>query len=166
MQDSQQDNRPDRTRRQAHSGFTLVEVLTVAGIITILATMAIVSTRGGKRIALETRAIGAMKNIAENEALYYHRYREYGTWREMLLEGDLVDPGYAKIDDLADPLDAPIANLYSIAIRLSSGGQCFTAVAYPMERSVWHLRTYAVMCDGGIMNSRDHGWFFSTLIIP
>lgn len=162
----------NETREREHlaagrpHGFTLVEVLTVAAMISILATMAIASMRGGRRIAFETRAIAAMKNIAENEALYYSRYRVFGTWNQMRAEGDLVDLGYTKVDDLNNQKDTPIAYLYSIAIILSPTGQCFTAVAFPVERSVWHLRTYATTCDGGILNSKDHGRFFSTLIIP
>jgi len=145
------------------NGFTLVEILTVVSIIGILATMAIASMRGGKRVAFETRAIAAMKNIAENEAIYYNRFKTYGTWEQLVLQGDLIDPGYTRADDLRNPRDTPMAYLYSINILVSSGGNCFTAVAYPRERSVWHLRTYATTCDGGILNSKDHGRFFSTL---
>lgn len=145
-------------------GFTLVEVLTVAAIVGILTTMAVVSMRGGRRIAFETKAIAAMKNIAENEVIYYQRYMEYGNWNQLVGEGDLVDPGYAKVDDLTESRDTPIANLYSIDLRLSPISQCFTAIAFPQEASIWHLRTYAVTCDGSILNSHDNGRFFSTLI--
>lgn len=145
-------------------GFTLIEVLTVASIIGILTTMAVVSMRGGRRIAFETKAIAAMKNIAENEVMYYQRYMRFGSWKQLVAEGDLVDPGYDKVDDLDTPLDTPIANFYSIEIGVTPVGQCFTAVAYPMEASIWHMRTYAVTCDGSILNSHDHGAFFSTLI--
>ena len=160
---SENRERPGLLRQR---GFTLVEVLTVATMISILATMAVVSSRGGKRVAFETRAIGAIKNIAENEALFYARKRAYGSWDQMRLEGDLVDPGYTKVDNLNSATDTPIANLYSIVIVVSPSGGCFTAVAFPMARSVWHMRTYATTCDGGILNSKDHGQFFSTLVMP
>jgi prepilin-type N-terminal cleavage/methylation domain-containing protein len=165
MDESRNRETTNRARAPVSRGFTLVEVLTVATMISILATMAVVSTRGGKRIAYETRAIAAMKNIGENEAIYYSRKRAYGSWDQLRAEGDLVDLGYARVDDLSNPADSPMAYLYSIAIGVSSTGQCFTAVALPMERSLWHLRTFATTCDGGIMNSKDQSTFFSTLII-
>jgi len=160
-----QDNKQIPESRGQH-GFTLIEVLTVAAMIAILASMAVVSMRGGRRIAFETRAIAAMKNIGENEAIYYGRYRIFGSWNEMRNEGDLIDPGYEKVDDLTSPTDTPIANLYSIYVFLPDGRQCFTAYAMPhpeLPPNVWKLRTYAVDCDGGMMNSTDQPAYFSVV---
>ena len=119
MRTSQENKQKTQGRRE--SGFTLIEVLTVAAMIAILASMAVVSMRGGRRIAFETRAIAAMKNIAENEIMYYGRYREFATWNEMRSEGDLIDPGYDSTDDLDTAVDTPIANLYSMHIYLPTG---------------------------------------------
>jgi prepilin-type N-terminal cleavage/methylation domain-containing protein len=147
------------------SGFTLVEVLTVAAMIAILSSMAVVSMRGGRRIAFETRAIAGLKNVAENEVIYYQRIGEYGYWNDLVDQRDLVDPGYNKQDYLDDPYDAPIANLYSLGFNLTENRQGFTVVAFPLQQRVWHLRTYAVTSDGSIMNSKDHPAFFSTLFL-
>ena len=160
-----QENKKQRKHNEG-SGFTLIEVLTVALMIAILASMAVVSMRGGRRVAFETRAIAAVKNIAENEIIYYSRYKEFGTWDQMRDEGDLIDPGYDQSDDLDDPTDAPIANLYQFSIFLPTAGQCFTAYAFPhsaLPHQVWSLRTYAVNCDGGILDSQNHPAFFSVL---
>jgi prepilin-type N-terminal cleavage/methylation domain-containing protein len=162
-----QKNKSSTGRRHGpEPGFTLVEVLTVATMIAILSTMAVVSMRGGRRIAFETRAIAAMKNIAENEVIFYQRHGEYGNWNQMVAELDLIDTGYDKVDVLMNPSDTPIANLYSIAFSLTVANQRFTAIAYPLDTQTWHLRTYAVTSDGSILNSKDNGSFFSTLIAP
>lgn len=149
-----------KDERNRESGFTLVEVLTVATIIGILATMAVVSMRGGRRVAFETRAVAAVKNIAENEIMYYQRNLRYGSWRQLIQEGDLIDPGYDNADDLDTPYDTPIANMYSCRIFVSYKGQGFTAVAYPKANMIWHMRTFAVLSDGSLMNSDDHPGFF------
>ncbi|MCK4720230.1 type II secretion system protein [bacterium] len=154
-----------KVKRNRESGFTLVEVLTVATIIGILATMAVVSMRGGRRVAFETRAIAAVKNIAENEIMYYQRYYQYGTWRQLVQEGDLIDPGYDNSDDLDTPFDTPIANMYSCRVFVTYEGQAFTAVAYPRANMIWHMRTFAVMSDGSLINSDDHPDFFLTEFI-
>jgi prepilin-type N-terminal cleavage/methylation domain-containing protein len=166
MIEPQENKRIKRGDVLTSRGFTLIEVLTVAAMIGILATTAVASTRGSKRIAFETRAVAAMKNIAENEAIYYNRFRVFGTWDQMKNEGDLVDPGYEEVDDLSSATDMPIAYLYSIVIRVSPGGQCFTVAAYPSEAALWRMRTYATTCDGGILNSKDQGRFLSTVIMP
>ena len=158
---TQIERRKGKDRLQA--GFTLVEVLTVSAIIAILSTMAVVSMRGGRRIAFETRAIAGLKNVAENEVIYYQRYGDYGYWNDLVNEDDLIDPGYDRVDTLDDPYDSPLANLYSVAFSITPNRQRFTVVAFPMQQTVWHMRTYAVTSDGGIMNSKDHGSFFSGL---
>lgn len=157
--------KPKCDRRGRESGFTLVEVLTVAFMIGILATMAVVSMRGGRRVAFETNAIAAVKNLGEDETMFFQRHYGFGTWNEMRYEGDLIDPGYDKVDDLNTPYDSPIANLYSCRIFVSQRRQAFTAVAYPRANSIWQMRTFAIMSDGSMMNSQDHGWFFSILAV-
>jgi prepilin-type N-terminal cleavage/methylation domain-containing protein len=140
--------------RRPESAFTLIEMLTVCAIIGILATMAIASMRGGKGIAYETMCIGALKHINENEQLFFNRHNHFTDWRGLIVEGDLLDPGYAKNDNLRDPLDTPIAIMYSLQFYAYSA--TFSVIAYPVDTAVWNLRTFAVDSDGSILNSKDN----------
>jgi prepilin-type N-terminal cleavage/methylation domain-containing protein len=139
-------------------GFTLIEMLTVCAIIGILATMAVASTRGGRKVAYETMAVGALKHVSEAEQLYFSRYMRFTTWQRLRSEGDLIDPGYAKADNLMDPLDTPIAFLYSLKFYVHS--TTFSCVAWPRDTQTWKLRTFAVDSDGSILNSRDNPDYF------
>jgi prepilin-type N-terminal cleavage/methylation domain-containing protein len=139
-------------------GFTLIEMLTVCAIIGILATMAIASMRGGKKVAYETMAVGALKHISEAEQLYFSRHMRFTTWQRLRSEGDLIDLGYTKVDDLMDPLDTPIAYLYSIRFYVHS--TTFSCVAWPRDVETWRLRTFAVDSDGSILNSKDNPDYF------
>ena len=53
------------------SGYTMLEILIVVGILTVIVTMAIPSMTSMKRHAYETAAIEGMRAIAEAEELYY-----------------------------------------------------------------------------------------------
>jgi prepilin-type N-terminal cleavage/methylation domain-containing protein len=143
------------------SGFTLIEMLTVCAIIGILATIAVASMRGSKGVAFETMAIGALKHIAENEYLFFNRHNEYTDWNGLVLEGDLLDPGYAIYDNLADPLDTPIAMMYSLRFHVYSA--TFSVYAFPMDTDTWDLRTFAVDSDGSIVDSLHNPDYFAAM---
>ena len=139
-------------------GFTLIEMLTVCAIIGILATMAVASMRGGRTVAFETMCIGALKHISEGEQIYFNRHMRFTSWNGLQREGDLVDIGYAKADNLMDPFDTPIAFMYSI--RFYGQSATFSAVAFPVDTTTWKLRTFAVDSDGSILNSKDNPDYF------
>lgn len=140
-------------------GFTLIEMLTVCAIIGILATMAVASMRGGRTVAYETMCVGALKHISEGEQLFFSRYMHFTDWNGLQAEGDLIDAGYAKADDLFDPLDTPIAYLYSIRFY-AAHSSTFSCVAWPVDTSVWKLRTFALDSDGSILNNKDNPDYF------
>jgi len=139
-------------------GFTLIEMLTVCAIIGILATMAVASMRGGRTVAFEAMCIGALKHISEGEQIYFNRHMRFTDWNGLQREGDLIDVGYAKADKLMDPLDTPIALMYSI--RFYGSSTTFKAVAFPVDTSTWKLRTFAVDSDGSILNNKDNPQYF------
>ena len=141
-------------------GFTLIEMLTVCAILGILATMAVASMRGGRTVAYETMVVGALKHISEAEQLYYNRHMKYASWNGLLTEGDLIDAGYARVDNILDPLDTPIAYLYSIRLSVYAYSSNFSCVAWPIDTSVWKLRTFALDSDGSILNSKDNPDYF------
>ena len=53
------------------SGFTLIEMILVALMILILATMAISSMRRARQAGYETAAQKALKSLAESQEMYY-----------------------------------------------------------------------------------------------
>jgi prepilin-type N-terminal cleavage/methylation domain-containing protein len=142
-------------------GFTLIEMLTVCAIIGILATMAVASMRGGRTVAFETMCVGALKHISEGEQIFFNRHMSFTDWNGLQREGDLIDPGYAKADNLMDPLDTPIALMYSI--RFYGHSTTFRAVAFPVDTDTWKLRTFAVDSDGSILNNKENPDYFKDL---
>ena len=142
-------------------GFTLIEMLTVAAIIAILATMAVASMRGGKTVAFESMCVGALKHISEAEHLFYNRNNRFADWDTLVAEGDLIDPGYSKVDNIRNPIDTPIAMMYSIRLRAFTND--FRVIAYPIDVDTWKLRTFGLDSDGSILNNKDNPGFFSVL---
>jgi len=134
--------------QKGESGFTLVEVLTVAGIIALLATVALASMHRSKESAYEAQAIGALRTLASMEYTYFFRHREFGSWNQLKSEGDLLDTDYTKVDNLQDPFDHPIAMGYSISLRSSVND--FTIIARPIPRPKVQLRAFSIGADGAV----------------
>ena len=74
-----------RNRYDGEGGFTLIEMILVALIILILATMAIASMRRARGAGMETAAQKALKSLAEAEELYYQdNFRFADDWNLLL----------------------------------------------------------------------------------
>ncbi|MBU1024298.1 type II secretion system GspH family protein, partial [bacterium] len=131
-------------------GFTLIEVLTVAAMIAILATVALASMRRSKEAAYESQAIGALRTLTSMEYVYFFDHRQFGNWDDLQGEGDLVDVDYIKSDDLNNPFDHPIALKYSIYFTLNNTRSDFTIYAIPQPSPQMHLRPFSVYGDGAI----------------
>jgi Tfp pilus assembly protein PilE len=134
--------------RKAESGFTLVEVLTVAGMIALLATVALASMHRSREAAYEAQAIGALRTLASMEYTYFFRHKEFASWDELKAEGDLLDMDYNKFDDLDEPFDHPIALGYSL--HMITTPMEFTIIAYPVPRPRLNLREFKIGVDGAV----------------
>ena len=135
------------------TGFTLIEVLTVAAMIAILATVALASMHRSREAAFEAQAIGALRTLASMEYVYLFDNRVFGGWNELQAAGDLVDSDYVKVDDLNNPFAHPIAMKYSLHFVVNDSGNDFTIYAFPELTAHYHLRAFSVFGDGAINNA-------------
>lgn len=60
-----------RNKMNDESGFTLIEMVLVALMVLILATMALASMRRAREAAFETAAQKALKSLAESQEMFY-----------------------------------------------------------------------------------------------
>lgn len=132
------------------SGFTLIEVLTVAAMIGILATVALASMHRSREAAFEAQALGALKTLSSMEYVYFFDHREFATWDQLKAAGDLLDADYVRGDNLDDPYDHPIAMNYSIQMFVNSTGSDFTIYAIPQSNPHYSLRGFSIYADGSI----------------
>lgn len=134
--------------RRRQQGFTLVEVLTVAAIITILATVALASMRQSRALALEASAVGAGKTLANAEYQYFARHKAFANFQELQAERDLIDVRYTAGDNLNTTLDSPIAPFYSV--HIVTRPDIFRISLVPVPGSGYDLRTFLADSDGSV----------------
>ena len=135
-------------RRGSRRGFTLIEMLTVAGIIAILATMALSSMRRSRGLAIETAAIGGGKTLVNGEYQYFGRKKTFTNFVTMRNELDIVDRRYSGSDDLTTNRDYPIIPFYSVDIVLN--GESFNISLIPRPNNGYDLRTFIAGGDGSV----------------
>jgi prepilin-type N-terminal cleavage/methylation domain-containing protein len=75
-------------------GFTLIEILTAALIIAVLATMLVPSASAVKRKTLEGNAILKLQRIASAEKRYFAEFGTFGYFSELVQQGYLPQ-GYS-----------------------------------------------------------------------
>ena len=88
----------DGKDKRRDSGFTLVEILTVALIIVIIATFAFPSYRKSRQRALETAGVHGMKSFDAAMEEYYNYHGSYATSFNALKSAGLIDSNYAQSD--------------------------------------------------------------------
>jgi len=89
-------NRKDEEKKRQH-GFTLVEVLTVALIIALIATFAFASYRKARQRAIETQGMHALKALASAMEAHYND-KGYYALRFQDLQPTYISPGYVLSD--------------------------------------------------------------------
>lgn len=134
-------------------GFTLIEVLTVAAMIAILATVALASMHRSREAAYEAQAIGALRTLSSMEYVYFFDNKVFADWHQLQAVGDLVDSDYVKADDMDNAFDHPIAMKYSLHFVINDNGSDFTIYAYPQLTAHYYLRAFSVFSDGAINNA-------------
>jgi prepilin-type N-terminal cleavage/methylation domain-containing protein len=90
------EDKPQKKRRD--SGFTLVEILTVALIIAVIASFAFPSYRKSRQRALETQGIHGMRAFAAAMEEYYNHNGYYAANFNALKSSGYIDRNYAQSD--------------------------------------------------------------------
>ncbi len=85
-------------KKRRDAGFTLVEILTVALIIAIIASFAFPSYRKSRQRALETQGIHGMKALGQAMEEYYNINGTYAFSFNALKSAGFIDSRYAKSD--------------------------------------------------------------------
>lgn len=89
--------KPEEPKKKKESGFTLVEVLTVALIIALIVTFGFASFRKARQRAIETQGIHAMKALASAMEAHYNDNGYYPiTFRD--LQPSYINPYYVLSD--------------------------------------------------------------------
>jgi prepilin-type N-terminal cleavage/methylation domain-containing protein len=68
------------TRRMSGRGYTMVELMVVAAIISILASMSFALLSRMRSQVIETNALAAMNSLATGYEMYYFDYHSYPQW--------------------------------------------------------------------------------------
>lgn len=143
-------------RLDSEHGFTLIEMILVALIILILATMAIASMRRARGAGLETAAQKALKSLAEAEEMYYQdNFRYAGDWSQLLIrylprtytQSDRSNGFIRSYSVMFQRAGEPI--LGSDRIATNSVYPNYTIYAVPLTNQL-ALRTFRVTQDGRV----------------
>ncbi|MBU1023707.1 prepilin-type N-terminal cleavage/methylation domain-containing protein [bacterium] len=137
------------------SGFTLIEVLVVVGILSILAVLAIPSLTGTERAARESACVRGLRSLADAEEIFYAHQKHYpggddGIHWYRLRSVDAIDP---KIY-LGSKNDSFIRDYSLFFYSIGPWAQSYSMAAYPINPELG-MRTF-VMKDDGIIRNTDN----------
>jgi prepilin-type N-terminal cleavage/methylation domain-containing protein len=136
------------------SGYTMLEILTVVGILTILITMAIPSMTRMRRHGYESAAIDGLRAIADAEELYYDvsgYYTAGGNQIDDLRKVDAIDSGQYGASAGAGIF---IKGYSIIFTDIGEHPQNYSCRAVPILRGL-DLRTFFLEADGIVRDQSD-----------
>ncbi len=137
----------ENEKKQVKSGYTMLEIMIVVGILTVIITMAIPSITRMKKHAYETAAIEGLQAIGEAEELYYDvsgYYTGGGNQIQDLRKVDAIDSGSYP----ANAGEGIFIKGYSIQfVDIGEHAQNYSVAAMPIIRGM-DLRTFFLEGDG------------------
>jgi prepilin-type N-terminal cleavage/methylation domain-containing protein len=123
-------------------GYTLMEVLIVATIISILLTVGSVSYLEAKRRAKEQYAAQRLSQLAVFEKMYFREFGAYATFEDLRNEGYLAQD-YIYEDDEPQHYHRPVyVQDYALDFIIDTAGGGFEIDAKPVltESQLWYPR--------------------------
>lgn len=133
---------------RARTGFTMTELLLVAALIAILATLSLPGLQAVKRRNFESQCVAKLSNLAVQQKRYYSQFKEFGRFEELQQAG-LVPRGYRKEGWFVAPQSAssvrPYVELYSLIFTVpgTPNSLFFKIDAIPARESLG-LRTFNI----------------------
>jgi prepilin-type N-terminal cleavage/methylation domain-containing protein len=141
----------DKDKTRVKSGYTMLEIMIVVGILTVIVTMAIPSITRTKKHAYETAAIEGLRAIGDAEELYYEvsgYYTGGGNQIQDLRKVDAIDSGSYG----ASAGEGVFIKGYSIQfVNIGEHAQNYSVAAVPIIRGM-NLRTFFLEGDGIIID--------------
>ena len=137
------------------TGFTLIEMLVVVGILSILAILAIPSLTGTERAARESACIRGLRSIADAEEIFYAHQKHYPGGEDAihwnrLRRVDAVDPKvYPNSKN-----DTFIRDYSLFFFSIGPWAQSYSMAAFPINPELG-MRTF-IMKDDAIIRNTDN----------
>ena len=143
---------PDRPRGR---GYTMIEIMTAVGLISLLAVMAIPNLQHARRNGLETAAIQGLKELSEAEEMYYDIYGYYTAGRDQFHDLRRVDAIDHKAWSRLAGRRGVFIKAYSVQmVNLGEYPQNYSIVAWPLEQGM-DLKTFFIVSDGLVRDWND-----------